>query len=437
MLVSGMVSSSARAVALGDAAVLSAVGQPLRVAIALTSTAGDNFATDCFGLVEPTGDGPPAIVTAKVSLERGAAGSRLVVTTTRAVNEPALRLAVEARCGTLARRDYVLLLDPSTAASAPVIAASLQPTQSPAEAEASAPSAREPGQERPAATIPPSDRANKKAAAARRDPPASSGTGDDRLAQRPVGVARGIAPASLRYASVEFNQISGSLRPVAAIGEVVHVPASASHAEPMPIDRSKDTWWTIGVAIGGFAVIVLGAILVRQGRTAPKARSWSHDAARGSTPTGPRSNTNLSAAPVMLSHTNIPSDALLTRAAPTTRSWVSPATAVTLPNLPSAANSTLQAAEGSANGSEADQTLDSLFGEIESDLNVETAIRRVHAAARSNLEKDVGCDAILRAIEAAERDLLLTPSAPSDAAMGSALESELLITPKRPDKAAA
>src|SRR5215475_8032300 len=100
----------------------------------------------------------------------------------------------------------------------------------------------------------------------------------------------------------------------------------------------------------------------------------------------------------------------LTRAAPTTRSWVSPATAVTLPNLASAGKSTSKSAGASSNDSEADQTLDSLFGEIESDLNVETAIRKVHAAARSNLERDVGCDAILQAIEAAERDLLLTPA---------------------------
>jgi hypothetical protein len=427
-----MVSSSARALALGDAAARSAVGQPLRVAIALTPTAADSFAAGCFRLVEPTGEGPPAIVTAKVSLERGAAGLQLVVTTTEPVNEPALRLAVEARCGTLVRRDYVLLLDPSTAATAPVIAAALQPRESPAEAEASAPHAREPGQERPAAKVSSRDQVNKKAAAARRDPPESSGTGVDHLAQRPVGVSAVLAPAVLRYGSAEIGQGSGGFRPVAATSDAVRIPATVVHAEPMPIDRSKDTWWTIAVAVGGFGVIILGAILVRHGRAAPKAPSWSHEGIRGSTPTGPRSNTNLSAAPVMLSRTNIPTDALLTRAAPTTRSWVSPATAVTLPDLASAANSTSQLA-----GSDADQTLDSLFGEIESDLHVETAIRQVHAAAaRSNLERDVGCDAILQAIEAAERDLLLTPT-PTDEAMGSALETELLARPKRPDKAAA
>jgi hypothetical protein len=437
MLVSGMVSSSARALALGDAAALSSVGQPLRVAIALTPTAGDSFAADCFTLAEPPGTGLPAIVTAKVSLERGAAGPRLIVTTTQVINEPALRLAVESRCGTPSRRDYVLLLDLSSAAAAPVTTAHLTPTHTPAAAVAIAPIARESGQERLAANIPSRDQVNMKAAAARRDPPASSGTGVDRLVQRPVGVGGSVAPAVLRYASTESNQVSGSFRPVAATSEVVRVPTSPSRVEPMLIDRSRDTWWTIAVAIAGFGVIVLGAILVRHGRAAPRARSASHDGTRASTPTGPRSNTNLSAAPVMLSHTNVPTDALLTRAAPTTRAWVSPATAVTLPNLASAGKSASQAADGSANGGDFDQTLDNLLGEIESDLNVETAIRRVHAAARSSLEKDVGCDAILRAIEAAERDLLMTPPPPSDAAMGSALESELLVTPKRPDKAAA
>jgi len=187
--------------------------------------------------------------------------------------------------------------------------------------------------------------------------------------------------------------------------------------------------------VAGFGVIVLGAILVRNGRAAPRTPSWSHGAIRGSTRTGPRSNTNLSAPPVILSRTNFPTDALLTRAAPTTRSWVSPAAAVTLPNLASAAKSASQAADESPGVS--DQPLDSLFNEIDSDLNVETAIRRVHAVARSRLEQDVGCDAILQAIEAAERDLLLTPPAPADTAMGRALESELLATPRRPDKAAA
>ena len=423
MLVSGMVSSSARAVTLGDAAALSALGQPLRVAISLAATEKDAVAADCFGLVQPAGDGPPGIVTARVSLERGAAGQRLIVTTTQAIAEPALRLAVETRCGSPVRRDYTLLLDPSAAVNAPSHAAQLPAAQLPIVAEASAPLAREPGQEQPAAATALTNSFGKKTAAARREPPEGSGTGVARIAQRPVGVDVQIAPAVLRYASTDLAP-SSSLRPVAAISDAVRIPSPRTEAE---IDRTKDMWWTIAVAVAGFAVIVLGAIVVRHGRGAPKASSSSHGEMRGTTRTGPRSSTNLSAPPVMLSRANIPTDALLTRAAPTTRSWVSPATAVTLPNLSTASKS-----ETSTDRGPTEEAPDTLFNEIDTDLNVETAIRKVHAAAaRGSPEYDIGCDAILKAIEAAERDLMLMPPTPSDAAMGHALEDELLVKPKR------
>jgi len=422
-----MVSSSARAVTLGDAAALSALGQPLRVAINLAATEKDPVAVDCFGLVQPAGDGPPGIVTARVSLERGAAGPRLIVTTTQVVGEPALRLAVETRCVSPARRDYLLLLDPSAAINAPTLAAGQLPAQLPAQlpvaAEANAPLAREPGQERAAPTTALTNSFAKKTAAARREPPESSGTGVARIAQRPVGVDMQIAPAVLRYASTDLAP-SGSLRPVAAISDSVRIPSPRTEAE---IDRSKNMWWTIAVAVTGFGVIVLGAIVVRHGRGESKTSS-SNGGARGTARTGPRSSTNLSAAPVMLSHKNIPTDALLTRAAPTTRSWVSPATAVTLPNLSNSSKS----GTSSADRGPAEETLDTLFNEIDSDLNVETAIRKVHAAAaHGSPEYDIGCEAILKAIEAAERDLILTPLAPSDAAMGHALEDELLVKSKR------
>jgi hypothetical protein len=421
MLVSGMVSSSARAIDLGDAAALSALGQPLRVAISLKATEGDAFAADCFRLVHPAGDDPPGIVTARVSLERGAAGPRLIVRTTQPVGDLAVRLAVETRCGSPVRRDYMLLLDPSAAVSVPTVAAIQLPAQLPqlsVVAEANAPQAREPGQERPATTTASANSFGKKTAAARREPPESSGTGVARIAQRPVGVDVQMAPAVLRYAIADLAP-GRSLRPVAAIGDAVRLPSPRPEAE---IDRSKDMWWTIAVAVTGFGVIVLGAIVVRHGRGAPTTSSSSSEA-RGTTRTGPRSSTNLSAAPVNLSHANIPTDALLTRAAPTTRAWVSPATAVTLPNLSTASKSRTSSPE---------ETLDTLFNEIDSDLNVETAIRKVHAAAASGSpEYDIGCEAILKAIEAAERDLMLMPSAPSDAAMGHALEDELLVKPKR------
>ena len=53
------------------------------------------------------------------------------------------------------------------------------------------------------------------------------------------------------------------------------------------------------------------------------------------------------------------------------------------------------------------------------------------------VERDIGTDAILKAIEAAERDLMLGPL-PADNALGHALENELLSgKPAQPKKAAA
>ncbi|HSS70013.1 MAG TPA: hypothetical protein VLQ46_05090 [Casimicrobiaceae bacterium] len=328
-----------------------------------------------------------AMVTAKVSLERVAAGPRLTVITAQAVDEPA---------------------------------------------EANALAKRAPGQERPAATL---------AAAARRDAPERSGTGDARLAQRPVGVERmpPLAPAVLQHASLDANS-GGSFQHVAAVTDSVRVTPT-QRSEPSLIDRSKDLWWTIAVALGGLVIIVLGALLVRQGRPAPKAPSWSSGSMHGRTHTRARSVTNLSAVPVTLAHGSMPSDALLTRADPTTRAWVAPVNAVTLPNLP------MKSSAGAATRSRAkllpasgapDGELDTLLNQIESDLDVEHAVRQVHAAVQNRIERDIGSDAILKAIEAAERDLMLTPPPPTETAMGHALDNELLGgKPQRPKKAAA
>ena len=424
VIAGAMVSSSARALTLGEATALSALGQPLRVLIPVTAAPGETIAAGCFGLAPPGDDAAGAVVTAKVSLERAAAGPRLAVTTAQAVGEPVVRLVVRSGCAEQTRRDYVLLLDPPAAGEGF--------TNRAAAAEAKAPVARAPGQERPAATP---------AAAARRDAPERSGTGDARLAQRPVGVERmpPLAPAVLQHASLNAKS-GGNFQHVAAVTDSVRV-APAQRSEPTLIDRSKDLWWTIAVALGGLVIIVLGALLVRQGRPAPKAPSWSSGSMHSRTHTRARSVTNLSAVPVTLAHGSMPSDALLTRAGPTTRAWVAPANAVTLPNLPTksgAAAATRSRANLPPASGAPDSELDTLLNQIDSDLDVEHAVRQVHAAARDHIERDIGSDAILKAIEAAERDLMLTPPPPAETAMGHALDNELLARkPQRPKKAAA
>src|SRR5262249_28652073 len=236
VVAAAVASSSAHAVSLGNATLHSALGQPLRVTIPLHAVAGEILAPDCFSLAKPTADGP-AIVTAKVSLDRAAAVPRLVVTTREAINEPAVSLAVQASCGGAARRDYVLLLDPSR------VAKTDEPSSAPARKNALA--ARESIQDAPVPAV--------LTAAARHDSPESSGTGTRRVTQRPVGAdaSLALAPGSDAHASLR----SGLMR-VAATGDSVRGMTSLPRTAPSVSEAAADSWWNIVVAIGGLIAII-------------------------------------------------------------------------------------------------------------------------------------------------------------------------------------
>src|ERR1700688_4155543 len=100
------------ALALGNIALQSSLGQPLRAVIPVALSDGETLNTSCLKLVRTPGGGSPQLMNGKVSVERNAANTRLIVTTPRPVDEPALRLSLQAGCGDTTRRDYVLLLDP-------------------------------------------------------------------------------------------------------------------------------------------------------------------------------------------------------------------------------------------------------------------------------------------------------------------------------------
>ena len=415
VVAAAMASSAAHAVVLGEASTRSALGQPLRVTIPLTTAPGEALAADCLGLERLAGNGPAAPVTARVSLERLAASERLVVTSVEPMVEPVLHLTVRAGCEAGARREYVLLLDPPAASVS---------TNSPGAASNARP-VRETGQGQPAGLL----------AAAGRDVPESSGTGTPR-AQRPAG-AEALSAPMLRHASLNADEAltartPGNLRRVAAISETVRVVPAAPRVEPQPVDRAKDTWWTIVVAVSGLVVILLGAVLVRHGRASP--RTYASRAAGEATRSGSRTINRRCVAATTAANANAATDALLTRAAPSTRGWVSPATAATVPNVPSTTSRTLRRMSGAGTRppNARDDALDSLLNEIESNLNVEDAVRQAHAAAHGNPGGDVGCDAILAAIEDAERHLMLTPAAPAD----TGLDDELMGKPPRRAKAA-
>jgi len=110
------------AVALGNIALQSSLGQPLRVVIPVALSDGESLNTACLKLVRDPAPGTPQLLTGRVSVERNAANTRLIVTTPRPVDEPALRLSVQAGCGDTMRRDYVLLLDPQGTESNTMVA---------------------------------------------------------------------------------------------------------------------------------------------------------------------------------------------------------------------------------------------------------------------------------------------------------------------------
>src|ERR1700730_12624423 len=110
------------AVALGNIALQSSLGQPLRVVIPVALSDGEILNSSCLKLVRDPVDGTPQLMTGRVSVERNAANTRLIVTTPRQVDETARRLSLQAGCGDTLRRDYVLLLDPQGTESSTMVA---------------------------------------------------------------------------------------------------------------------------------------------------------------------------------------------------------------------------------------------------------------------------------------------------------------------------
>ena len=108
------------AVGLAEVVQQSALGEPLRVVIPVIANSDDasddNLSGECTKLVAPPGDRSesdlPQLTGGRVSLERSAKGTQLVVTSGRPMNEPVLALTVQVGCRDSIRRQYTLLLDP-------------------------------------------------------------------------------------------------------------------------------------------------------------------------------------------------------------------------------------------------------------------------------------------------------------------------------------
>ena len=369
-------SSSAHALLLGDAVVRSAPGAPLRAVIPLKSTGGETLEATCFRFV-PVAGANAGTVTAKVSLERAAATPRLIVTTQEPIAQSVVRFAIEAGCDGSMRRNYVVALDAQAASASRTTAI------------ATLGSRPEPGQE---------SRATGVIAARRSTDPAS----------------RQPASAALSFTSKNVH-IEGDSALLPAAVAVDRKPAALLRTVD-PEDADRLTWYLAAPLAMG--LIALAVLFLTRRRGPPELPDWT----RGGEYDAPRSHTDMSAPPVTLS----PGDK-----APMPRIVRPHAEGASLHvRAPvTAANSLRRAAHDVS-------TLDTLINDVaEADVREESAVRDAWAAARGAIEREED-NAILRAIDAAEREMLYLPPSPTEAAVDRALEDELT-QPRRPDKAAA
>ncbi len=402
LLATLIASSTAHGLALGAATAQSALGSPLRVVIPITAGAGELLQPGCFRLVPAAGDGSAPFVTARVSLERTAA-PRLVVTTANAINEPAIRFSIRAECDGSTRRDYVLLLDPPE--SGVVAGATVKQAT------------REPRQERLAP----------QPAAVRRSPaaPARAATQVVQVPQMPEGesttsLTAPEAPArdgaAAAAAPSPFRQVAAT--PALPLPVATTLPA---RVQPQPARESRyNDWYLVGAGVAAAGVIALAALFTRR-RVVPEVPQWTRS--RSPSFLDSRSFTDISAAAVTVPHRHPHAGATTTRE-PAANAQPKSAT-TSRPRGAGAPSSRPTPAPVDPT------TIDTLLDAIDSDFVEERAVREAWAAARSDVERELDGNAILQAIEEAERDLHLSPPVPAQAAIERALEDDLLQSPRR------
>lgn len=122
---------SAFAVSLGVEQVTSSLGQPLRVVIPLLGSTTDALETRCFRMVAPSrSDGLSIITQARIELQTNTNPPQLIIRSNRAIDEPVVRISVEAGCDAPIRRDYTILLDPPSVQPLEAQAPAVAPSQS-------------------------------------------------------------------------------------------------------------------------------------------------------------------------------------------------------------------------------------------------------------------------------------------------------------------
>jgi hypothetical protein len=383
------------ALSLGDATPQSSLGQPLRVAVPIGSTGGQALTAACVRVIADAagGSGPPQLLTGRVTIDRSTAGSQLVVTTVRPVNDPVVRLAVQAGCDGTTRRDYIVLLDPpSTGAAAwahaPIAAVVARPV-------APAPLSR-----------------HTKLATAAVTPAIAHlpATALDTPAQVPMpNVAAVEAPRP--PAAVLSSPRGSSFIPEASAAGLPR--ASSAQGDLMPGDAEPQVapWWPLAAALLVVAALARWLVPMRR-RSAMEPPAWVAPTAR----TEP--NPSVSGRPASKSFGKTGYFAAMTEPGPGFPRGASSAERAA--SKTEAARAKFQPVAG------ASTIEDRRFAEFDADMLEEQTIRAEWANAVNDGAIDIGSDSILKAIDDAEREIQGPPMHPKQVALDRSLDDELL-----------
>jgi hypothetical protein len=378
----------ALALSLGDAAPQSSLGQPLRVVVPIDASKAPSLTAACVRVIADAsgGNGPPRLLTGRVTIDRTAAGARLLVTTSRAVNEPVVRLAVQAGCDGTTRRDYVLLLDPPAAGAvvaqrgayvAPVVAAAVPRAAKPA----------------------PSGVVRVAVAASEAAPRA------------PAPAIAAIEP--VRKPTTMLSSPGGSLFiPEAAAAGLPRSSSSQNGLTTADAESPVAPWWPLAAAL-----LVVGALarwLVPMRRRSMEPPAWVAPTAR----TEP--NPSVSGATTSKTFGKTGHFAAMTEPGPGFPRGPSK----TERTQPRADATTTRPQPSAVKGAATSE--DRRFAEFDADLMEEQTIRAEWAKAVSDGAIDIGSDSILKAIDDAERETQGAPAHPAQVALDRSLDDELL-----------
>lgn len=114
LLSATFISGAASAVGLGEITLHSRIGEPLRAEVPVFAS-GESLDAACFSLTPLPGADFPVITAGRIRLMRIGQDYRLIITGSKAIDEPVAVISLRAACGIDLQREYVLLPAPPLA----------------------------------------------------------------------------------------------------------------------------------------------------------------------------------------------------------------------------------------------------------------------------------------------------------------------------------